>query len=89
MSWLLSDHHVVNFFHLTGASVSAKDSKDTVQNIIYNPCACVCAQSCPTLCNPMDSSISVHGIFQARILEWTSISSYKGCLSPRGGTKGL
>ena len=31
------------------------------------------AQSCPTLCDPMDSSqpgSSVHGIFQARILEW-------------------
>ena len=34
--------------------------------------ACVCAQSCPTLCDPMDYSSlasSVHGIFQARILE--------------------
>ena len=43
-------------------------------------CLCVCvkkakvlvAQSCPTLCNPMDCSppgFSVHGIFYARILE--------------------
>ena len=33
---------------------------------------------CPTLCNPMDCSLpgsSVHGIFQARILKWVSISS--------------
>ena len=31
------------------------------------------AQSCPTLCDPMDCSppgSSVHGIFQARVLEW-------------------
>ena len=31
------------------------------------------AQSCPTLCDPMDCSLpgfSVHGIFQARVLEW-------------------
>ena len=31
------------------------------------------AQSCPTLCNPVDCSLpgsSVHGILQARILEW-------------------
>ena len=31
------------------------------------------AQSCPTLCNPMDCSLpcsSIHGIFQARVLEW-------------------
>ena len=35
------------------------------------------AQSCPTLCNPMDCSLtgsSIHGIFQARILEWFAIS---------------
>ena len=34
-------------------------------------------QSCPTLCDPMDSSppgSSVHGILQARILEWVVIS---------------
>ena len=31
------------------------------------------AQSCPTLSNPMDCSLpgsSIHGIFQARVLEW-------------------
>ena len=35
------------------------------------------AQSCPTLWDPMDCSLSgstVHGIFQARILEWVAIS---------------
>ena len=34
------------------------------------------AQSCPTLCNPMDCNLpgSIHGIFQARILEWVAIS---------------
>ena len=38
----------------------------------------VLPQSCPTLCDPMDSSpsgSSVHGILQARILEWVAISS--------------
>ena len=36
------------------------------------------AQSCPTLCNPMDCSLqdsSIHGIFQARELEWVAIPS--------------
>ena len=36
-------------------------------------CACSVAQSCPTPCDPMDCSppgSSVHGISQARILEW-------------------
>ena len=35
------------------------------------------AQSCPTLCDPMGRSLqgsSVHGIFQARTLEWVAIS---------------
>ena len=31
------------------------------------------AQSCPTLCNPMD--YAVHGILQARIQEWIAIPS--------------
>ena len=34
-------------------------------------------QSCPTLCDPMDCSLpgySVHGIFQARELEWGAIA---------------
>ena len=33
-------------------------------------------QSCPTLCDPMDCSLpgsSVHGIFQAGVLEWASV----------------
>ena len=35
------------------------------------------AQSCPTLSDPMDCSLpgsSVHGIFQARVLEWGAIT---------------
>ena len=35
------------------------------------------AQSCPTLSNPMDRSLpgtSVHGIFQAKVLEWGAIA---------------
>ena len=34
-------------------------------------------QSCPTLCDPMDCSLpgfSVHGILQARTLEWVAVS---------------
>ena len=39
------------------------------------------AQSCPTLCGPIDYSplgFSVHGIFQARILEWVAFSFSRG-----------
>ena len=45
-----------------------------------------CAQSCSTLCDSMDYSppgSSVHGIFQARILEWVAISSSRVFSHPR------
>ena len=38
------------------------------------------AQSCPTLSDPMDCSLpgsSVHGVFQARVLEWVAIAFSK------------
>ena len=38
------------------------------------------AQPCPTLSDPMDCSppgSSIHGIFQARVLEWGAIAAYK------------
>ena len=63
---------------------------------IMTPCVlgliCVCAkslQSCPTLCNAMDCSLpgfSVHGIFQARILDWVAISPSRGSSQPRDQT---
>ena len=47
------------------------------------------AQSCPTLCDPMDCSLlgsSVYGIFQARILEWVAMPFSRGSSWPRGQT---
>ena len=47
-------------FHLSSAAAAAAKS----------------LQSCPTLCDPMDCSLprfSVHGIFQATLLEWVAI----------------
>ena len=47
-------------------------------------------QSCLTLCDPMDCSLpgsSVHGIFQARILEWVAISFSRGSSRPRDWTR--
>ena len=44
------------------------------------------AQLCLTLCDPMDGNLSgsvVHGIFQARILEWAAISFSRGSSQPR------
>ena len=50
---------------------------------------CVCAQLCLTLCDPKDCSrpgSSVHRIFQARILEWVAIPSYRRSPRPRDWT---
>ena len=50
---------------------------------------CVSAQSCLTLCSPMDcspSGSSVHGILQARILEWVAMLSSRGPSQPRSWT---
>ena len=48
------------------------------------------AQSCLTLCGPMDCSLpgsSVHRIFQAKILEWVAISYSRGSSQPRDQTR--
>ena len=48
------------------------------------------AQSCPTLCDPMDCSLpgsSVHGVLQARVLEWVAISFSRGSFQPRDQTR--
>ena len=47
-------------------------------------------QSCPTLCDPMNCSLpgsSVHGIFQARVLEWVAIAFSRGSSGPRDRTR--
>ena len=43
------------------------------------------AQSCPTLCGPMD--YTVHGILQARILEWVAFPFPRGSSQPRDQTQ--
>ena len=66
--------------------------KDTVfgsSTIDLVCCCCSAAKSCLTLCDPMDYSppgSSVHGISQARILEWIAISFSRGSSPSRDGT---
>ena len=55
-----------------------------------NTCCCLVSKSCLTLCDPMDCSLrgsSVHGIFQARILEWVAMPSSRGSFWPRDWTQ--
>ena len=56
----------------------------------YNPKWSEVAQSYPTLCDAMDCSLpgfSIHGILQARILEWVTISFSRGSSRPRDRTR--
>ena len=43
------------------------------------------SQSCPTLCSPID--YTVHGILQARILEWVAFPFSRGSSQPRDQTR--
>ena len=57
-------------------------------------CCCLVTQSCLTLCASMDYSLpgsSIHGILQARILEWVAISFSKRSPDPgiESGSPGL
>ena len=55
---------------------------------VYLLCNCnkmKVAQSCPTLCDPMD--YTVHGILQARILEWVAMPFSRGSSQPRDWTQ--
>ena len=45
-------------------------------------------QSCPTLCDPMDyRDYTVHGILQAKILEWVAFSFSRASSQPRDQTQ--
>ena len=60
---------------------------NTAQQLCY---CCLVTKSCLTLCNPRDCSplgSSVHGILQARILEWIAISFSRGSSHPRDWTR--
>ena len=59
-----------------------------IQQVLLNYLFYTCAQSesHPALCNPMDCSLpgsSVHGIFQAKILQWVATSYFWGSSQPR------
>ena len=78
-SW--KHHHIKNIF------ITPKEFLMSLCNLV--PRACSVAKSCPTLCDPIEGSLpgsSVHGIFQARILEWVVTSFSRGSSQPRDRT---
>ena len=72
-----SSQEILNFFALKSVIINQEKGSVT--------------QLCPTLCNPMDGSppgSSVHGILQARILEWVAIPFSRGSSQPRDQPRG-
>ena len=65
------------------------DCKEILVKLIKIESESDITQSCPTLCDPMECSLpcsSIHGIFQARVLEWIAISFSRGSSGPRDWT---
>ena len=77
---LLSDHRkAIHFLPESNLSLTLKKVKESE---VF--------QLCPTLCNPMDCSLSgssIHGFFQARILEWVVISFSRRSSQSRDWTR--
>ena len=77
------------FFGYDTESVSNKSKNKQVDLQLQFFCNFL-AQLCLTLCDPMDCSLpgsSLHGIFQARVLEWVAISFSRVSSQPRGQTQ--
>ena len=83
-SAFLSLSHIKHFFFFFKAMITQQTTQ-----LKFCPESEV-AQSCPTLCDPMDCNLpdlSVHGIFQARVLEWVAISFSRESSWPRDRTQ--
>ena len=89
--WWITVHGVTKSqIRLSMHACMQRLNKETI--FIYNidVHSCSVTQSCPTLCDPMDCNppgSSVHGISQARILEWGTISSSKESSWPSDQTQ--
>ena len=71
-----------------------KEFPITFLDFVFSFCTsvCVCAQSCPTLCNPIDSSppgSSVHGIFLERITRVGCHALLQGIFLTQGSNLGF
>ena len=76
--------------HRTGHNWSDLAHCSRHRYVMYSKVKVDGAQSCPTLCDPVDCSLpgsSVHGIFQARVLEWVAISFSRRSSQPRDRTQ--
>ena len=76
-----SDGENETILEMSGVLVTSAQQSEHAQR-----CVCSGTQSYPSLCDPMDCSppgSSVHGILQARILEWVAMPSSRVSFQPR------
>ena len=82
--------NVTGNVHSSSLLQMKKLSRDRHWLMLTSLHVCSVSQSCLILCDPLDCSppgSSVHGIFQARIMEWVAISSPRGSSWPRDWTR--
>ena len=85
LSHIVSFTHMcthTHFFTLKGICSPEQERRDIMS--LYNK-AVIIAQLCLTLCDPME--YTVHGILQARILEWVAVPFYRGSSKHRDWTQ--
>ena len=83
-SYYFLNRKQISRFSVSTTILTFKKFPSTVSTRVH-VCVCVGAQSCSTLCDPMDCSppgSSVHGISQVRILERAAISSSRDLPDP-------
>ena len=86
---ITNDHKLSDWYNTDFLSYSSVGQKSKCG---WKKVKVLVAQSRPTLCNPRNyspSGSSVHGILQARILEWVAISFSSGFFSTQGLNLGL
>ena len=91
--WWCTYQHFIGFY--CSVTLHCKDISHFICSFIFwwtfglCLCCCLVAELCLTPCDPMDCSqpdFSVHGVFQARKLEWVAISFSRGSSWPRDQT---
>ena len=94
-TWMLSFYLILSFLSWKVSEVATKNLNQilwfpiTMSNNMTCVCVCAVARSCPTLCDPMDCSppgSSVHGIFQAGMLESVCHFLLQGILPIEGSS---
>ena len=85
---MLTNFYYDNHFAIYRCFKSSQLKFSQCYYILY--CCAKSLQSCLTLCDPMDCSLpgfTIHGILQARILEWVAMPSSRGSSPLRDGTQ--